>query len=150
MKALKILAVLLITISISGINAICQEVLEEHSHLKEIKKGGAITLLTPNDKKIAEIKGGALLYLHKGQEMQIDYDKSKFICLDKSGNIILDPSNLPVLVKEFEYYITPVTGMQMSWTENDAYGRVELRGRTIFPCVDCEQLTGVKNAVFVW
>ena len=150
MKTLKTLTALLLMFSISGINTFGQEAIKEHSHLKQIKKGGTTTLFTPDDKKIAEIKGGKLLYFHNGKEMQIDYDKSKFICLDKSGNIILDSSNLPILVEQFEYYITPVTGMQMSWTENDAYGRVALQGRTIFPCVDCEKLTGVKNAVFVW
>ena len=150
MKAPKILTALLLMISIPSINALCQEDLEEQSHLKQIKKGGTTTLLTQDDKTIAEIKNGKLLYMYKGQEIQTDYDKSMFICIDKSGNLILNPSNEPELVKAFEYYIKPVAGMQMSWTKNDVYGRVELQGRTIFPCVDCEQLTGVKNAVFVW
>jgi len=150
MTLTRFFTIFLAILSMSALKAFCQEEVEEHSHLKQIKQGGTTTLLTHDDMEIAHINGGKLLYMHEGKEMQIDYDKSKFVCLDKHAHIILDAENLPVQVESFEYYIKPVRGMQMNWTEYDVYGKVDLQGRTIFPCVDCEKLTGVKNAVFVW
>jgi hypothetical protein len=73
----------------------------------------------------------------------------KWLCLDKEGNIIKEAGK-PILVNPFEYKMHMPIGARMEETELDGFGNISKTITYIYPCIDCEKITGVKTAVFVW